>query len=63
MNDHIAVLRLLIVVQIFLLLAILSTPILIHFLHEPVGKLAYALLTVFCIAQALLLRRAFTKLP
>ncbi len=62
MNELNPVLRLLILVQIFLLFGFLLMPLLIRTLQEPGGKLVYGLFAAFCILQALLLRRAFNKL-
>ena len=62
MNDLKPTLRLMIVVQIFVLFLMLAWPALIRSLQQPLGKFAYGLLAVLCILQALLLRRALAKL-
>ena len=55
-------LRLLIVTQTFLLFAVISMPLLVHYLRQPWGKLFYAGLAAVCIALALLLRRSLSEL-
>lgn len=63
MNETNATLRLLILVQMFMLFALLLVPLLIRHLQEPWGKAVYALLAAGCVAQALRLRRAFQQHP
>ncbi len=50
------------IIQIFLLFVVLFLPGLMRLLQEPIGKFLYALVTLFCVLQALLLRRALAKL-
>jgi hypothetical protein len=62
MNDHKGLFRLLIVVQTFLLFAVIALPSLIQSMHQTFGKLVYGLLAAVCIVFALLLRRALAEL-
>jgi hypothetical protein len=57
-----SLLRLLILTQTFLLFALICIPLLIHFLHQMSGKLAYGCLALICVGLALLLRRELTQL-
>jgi hypothetical protein len=62
MNEFKPILRLMVTVQIFLLFLVIILPAVIRHLQEPEGKWVYAFLAVLCILQALLLRRALTRL-
>jgi len=62
MNGQKPLLRLLVVTQTFLLFAIVSLPVLIRELHQPIGRFIYGLLAAVCIGLALLLRRALAEL-
>ena len=55
-------LRLLIVVQTFLLFAVIVLPLVVHAMHQPLGKWAYGILSALCILFAILLRRALAEL-
>jgi len=60
--NHKPLLRLLILVQTFILFAVIGIPLIIHYLHQTGGKLVYACLAALCIVLALLLRRELSQL-
>jgi hypothetical protein len=60
--NHKPLLRLLILVQTFLLFAVICIPLLVHYLHQAGGRLAFGGIAVICIVLALLLRRELSKL-
>ena len=62
MNEFKPILRLVIMVQIFLLFSVIILPVIVRSLQEPQGKWVYGFFTVLCIVQALLLRRALARL-
>lgn len=62
MNEIHPILKLVILVQMFLLFGLLLLPLLVRMLQDPAGRIVYGLFAILCIAQALLLRRAFNKL-
>ena len=62
MNEFKPVLRLIMTVQIFLLFFLLIMPAVVRSLSQPEGRIIYGFLTLLCIAQALLLRRAISRL-
>ena len=62
MNDMKPILRLVVMVQVFLLFLVIILPAVIRHLQETEGKLVYGFLTLLCIVQALLLRRALSRL-
>ena len=62
MNEWKPAMRLVVMVQIFLLFLSIIMPTLVRYLSTPQGKWVYAFLTVLCIAQALLLRRLLDQL-
>ena len=62
MNEFKPILRLVIMVQIFLLFFLVVLPAVIRGMQEPLGKIVYGFLALLCIAQALLLRRALDRL-
>jgi hypothetical protein len=62
MNEWKPVLRLLVMVQIFLLFMAIIMPALVRSMAQPQARWAYGFLTVLCIAQALLLRRVLSRL-
>ena len=62
MNEWKPALRLVVMVQIFLLFMAIIMPAVVRSLHQLEGKWAYGFLTVLCVAQALLLRRLLTQL-
>ncbi len=62
MNELKPILRLVVTVQIFLLFFVLILPAVVRNLAQPEGRVVYGFLTVLCIAQALLLRRALSRL-
>lgn len=55
-------LRLLIVSQTFLLLAVVCLPLVVRYLHQTSGKWLYAGLAAACLALAFLLRRELSRL-
>jgi hypothetical protein len=55
-------LRLLILVQTFLLFAVMCIPLLVHYLRQTGGRVAYGILSVICIVLALFLRRELSQL-
>jgi hypothetical protein len=62
MNDLKPILRLMVMVQIFLLFFVIILPAVIRGLQEPLGKWIYGFLALLCIFQALLLRRVLDRL-
>ena len=62
MNGHKPLLRLLIVVQTFLLFSMIFLPALVHYMHQPLGKWLYGAYCAACITMALLLRRPLQEL-
>ncbi len=62
MNELKPILRLIITVQIFLLFFVIIMPAVVRSLPQPEGRFIYGFLTLLCIAQALLLRRALSQL-
>jgi len=62
MNELKPVLRLIVMVQIFLLFAVITMPALVRIMSQPQGKWAYGFLTLLCIVQALFLRRILSRL-
>jgi hypothetical protein len=62
MNELKPILRLVVTVQIFLLFLMIILPSVIRHLQDTEGKWVFGFLTLLCIAQALLLRRALSRL-
>ncbi len=62
MNELKPILRLLVMVQIFLLFMVIFLPFLVHLLQGPGGRFLYVILSLFGIVQALLLRRVLAQL-
>jgi len=56
------VLRKMILIQIFTLLAVLAIPFLVRILPGAGGKILYGLLTVACVGLAIVLRRSLSEL-
>ena len=62
MNNLKPLLRLLIVIQTFVLFTLVFMPTLIHSLGRPWGRFVYGILAAACIFLALLLRRFLSEL-
>ncbi len=62
MNSLKTLLRLLIITQVFALLFLISMPLLLRLLGEPIGRVVYGALALVCIGLALALRYGLNQL-